>query len=56
MIERDYNLYVLVCDVCGEQEVYDSFDEAVEAKKQGWKSKAEKGQWIDICPECQEQE
>ena len=55
MIERDYNLYILVCDICGEEKTFDSFEEAVEAKKkEGWKSKKESGQWLDICPECKE--
>lgn len=54
MIERDYNLYILVCDICGEEQTYNDFQEAVEAKKkEGWQSKREKGQWVDICPECQ---
>lgn len=54
MIERDYNLYILVCDICGEEQTYNDFQEAVEAKKkEGWQSKREKEQWMDICPECQ---
>lgn len=55
MIERDYSLYILVCDQCGEAfGTYDSFEEAVEAKKkQGFKSKREGRQWIDICKDCQ---
>ena len=55
MIERDYNLHILVCDICGEEKTFDSFEEAVEAKKKdGWQSKREKGQWLDVCPECKE--
>jgi len=56
MIEKDYNLYILVCDVCGEEKAFDSFDDAVETKKASWKSKAENGIWVDMCPECQEVE
>lgn len=53
MIERDRNTYLLICDICGGIEIYDTFDEAVEGKKiDGWKSEIEKSQWIDICPDC----
>lgn len=55
MIERDYNLYILVCDSCGEEYgTYDSFEEAVAAKKKlNFVSKREGKQWIDICEDCQ---
>ena len=48
--------YDLICDICGNKEdgFYD-FNEAVEYKKEnGWKSEKYKGEWEDICPECQE--
>lgn len=55
MIERDYNLYILVCDSCGEEYgTYDSFEEVVAAKKKlNFTSKREGREWIDICKECQ---
>lgn len=41
MIDKQFNSYVLICDICcDEQEYFNSFDEAVEDKKElGWKSK-----------------
>ena len=56
MVEKDYDNYILICDICGENEVHDSFDEAVEVKKAEWGTKFEKGQWIDMCPCCKEME
>lgn len=59
-IERDYDNFVLhfvlLCDVCGEEEneQFDDFYDAVEYKKsEGWKSQRVNGEWLDICPECQ---
>lgn len=49
--------YRLYCDICGycETEEFDYFDEAVDHKREnGWKSEKYKGEWQDICPECQE--
>ena len=58
MIERDFNgLYTLTCDICGEEapRTFDDFHEAVQYKKdEGWKSQKYKGEWEDVCPECQE--
>jgi Fe2+ or Zn2+ uptake regulation protein len=58
MIERDFNgLYTLTCDLCGEEafETFEEFHEAVQYKKdEGWKSQKHKGEWEDVCPECQE--
>jgi hypothetical protein len=58
MIERDFNgLYTLTCDICGEEalETFEKFSEAVQYKKdEGWKSQKHKGEWEDVCPECQE--
>lgn len=48
--------YDLICDICGNKEdgFYD-FNEAVEYKKENsWKSEKYKGEWEDVCPECQE--
>ena len=57
MIDKQFNSYVLICDICyDEQEYFDSFDEAVEGKKElGWKSKKTINGWHDICPKCIEE-
>ena len=56
MIERKFNgLYTLTCDICGEEKTFDTFDKAVDYKiDEGWKSQKHKGEWEDVCPECQE--
>lgn len=47
--------YELTCDICGEGEKFDYFDYILKYKKDlGWISKEYKGEWQDICPECQE--
>ena len=45
-IEKDYDIYIAVCDICGD---------AVDAKKAaGWRSRKDAhGEWIDLCPACQ---
>ena len=59
MITNEYNKFILVCDICGEEiDGFDTFDEALGYKdSEGWRS--ERGQqldlkdgWIDICPIC----
>jgi hypothetical protein len=56
MIDKEYSGYLLVCDVCDHQVKYfDNFQDAVDYKKEnGWRSRKENGEWLDICPECQE--
>ena len=56
IIKTLYNGYELNCDICGHSVAcMDSFDEAVGYKKEnGWKSEKHKGEWEDVCPECQE--
>ncbi len=59
MIDKIYNMYLLCCDVCGEiaDEDFFEFYEALNYKKQnGWKSQRYEGVWMDVCPECQEEE
>jgi hypothetical protein len=54
-IQWEYELEVLSCDICGVNFDFESWDEAVEYKKEnGWVSRKEDGGWIDICPDCQE--
>lgn len=55
MIDKDYDSYCLVCDVCGEsaEEVFDDFYEAVDYKRDcSWKSIKVNGEWLDVCPKC----
>lgn len=57
MIERSDGQYILYCDICGEEADEDFFDfhDAVDYKKDNnWKSQKHKGEWEDVCPECQE--
>ena len=56
MIEKQWNSFILVCDICGEQaeKEFDNFHDAVDYKKsEGWKSQKRNSQWEDVCPECQ---
>lgn len=56
MIDGDVTKgYWLVCDICGEEFDFETFLDAVDYKDQnGWISEKYKGEWQDICPECQE--
>jgi hypothetical protein len=57
MIDKFSGLYTLICDICGENapETFDDFYDAVRYKKNnGWKSQKYKGEWEDVCPNCQE--
>ena len=58
-IERDGNIYTVICDKCGAiiDEEYDSFQEAVQGKKDNnWKSINIDGEWEDRCPDCKPQD
>ena len=48
--------YDLICDICGDEtDGFLDFENVVAHKKEtGWKSEKYKGEWEDICPECQE--
>jgi len=57
MIEKIDGRYRLFCDICGEavEKGFNDFNDAVDYKKEnGWKSQKYKGEWEDVCPECQE--
>lgn len=47
----------MICDICEESpdEVFECFQDAVDYKKpNGWRSRKDaKGNWEDVCPECQ---
>jgi len=56
--EDGEEIFTPVCDTCGDalEDEWD-FDDAVAAKKAaGWRSRKIDGEWIDICPYCQEKE
>lgn len=45
----------LECDVCGETEEFECFEDAVDFKRDksnGWKSAKVDDDWYDLCPEC----
>ena len=50
-----FTTFTPVCDGCGDMlgDKTDFYD-AVNAKKDaGWKSHQEHGEWVDLCPDCQ---
>lgn len=54
-IEKDYDIYIAVCDICGDDiGPFEDFYDAVDAKKAaGWRSRKDAhGEWIDLCPAC----
>lgn len=55
MISKEYDKYTLECDCCGRYiSNFDTFEDALYyAKEMGWKRKLEKGEWINICEDCQ---
>lgn len=61
MIDKIHGRYHLICDICEEEAECDfaNFDEAVDYKiSHGWRTQRdfiEQDEWIDICPDCQEQ-
>ena len=54
-IERYGRQFTPVCDYCGERlPGSERFDDAVRAKQEaGWESRKVKGEWEDICTDCQ---
>jgi hypothetical protein len=57
MISGFPGMYSLQCDTCGAEaeETFEDFYDAVEWKKDkdnGWKSIRVKGDWEDLCPDC----
>lgn len=60
MIDREYQEYFLVCDICGEEvNGFEDFEDALDYKEnEGWESKPGeqldlKYGWVDVCPKCQ---
>lgn len=53
-IERIGDRFALFCDICGEGEDYETFEEAVQGCKDlGWMiRRVEDGTWENICEEC----
>ena len=58
MIDEIYKSYSLICDGCGLLIEVNTFDEAVDYKKDNnWKSiksGINRDDWSDYCPECRE--
>lgn len=55
MIDKQYGKHELICDICGKTapKRFEYWDEAVDYKKQnGWKSKRDGANWLDLCPDC----
>ena len=49
------NGYNLSCDICGAKVGrFEEFDQVVDWKVDNWKSEKYKGEWQDVCTECQE--
>lgn len=47
--------YYLVCDICGKRIAFEEWENAVAYKKKnGWESRKQSDEWIDICKECLE--
>lgn len=62
MIDKQYGSHIVICDICGEilnrdNEEFHSWEEAKSAAKaSGWVTKKRNHTWVDICPECREEE
>lgn len=56
--EGRQKVYILTCDVCGEQlSPQYTFIEAVKMRKAaGWKRKKYGTEYVDLCEECKEEE
>ena len=55
MIAKECDKYILCCDACDENELFNTFQEALNFKKrEGWKSDNTDDEWVDICQECVE--
>lgn len=53
--KNERGMYDLICDICTNYEEFETFNEAVEFKKEfGWKSEKKNNEWIDICEECKD--
>ena len=55
MIDKSYGQYAIVCDACGEisADKFETWQDAVDGKKlAGYISKPYKGEWIDLCEDC----
>lgn len=56
MIDREYDRFVLICDMCGNGagKTFFEFEDALNhARLAGWQLQWGKGYWQNICPECQ---
>ncbi|WP_027309311.1 hypothetical protein [Caloramator sp. ALD01] len=56
MIEKIKGKHYLICDVCGDDYEFDSYDKAVKFKREsGWKSIKHSDGWETICEECRKE-
>ena len=47
--------YILSCDICSHEEEFNSLGDASDYMLENdWINEKHKGEWQDICPECQE--
>ncbi len=57
MIVKEYEKFLLYCDVCeeAEEQKFDQFYDAVDfAVKNDWGRKREQNEWLNVCPDCKE--
>ncbi|MCX7951932.1 MAG: hypothetical protein N2594_08315 [Clostridiales bacterium] len=56
MIEKIHGKHYLICDCCGDEFEFDSYDKAIQFKRENdWKSRKYNGEWEDICDYCMEE-
>jgi len=50
--------YIITCDICGYTlpEEYDFYDAIDTKARKAWKSRKIKGEWEDVCVDCQFEE
>ncbi len=60
MISKMYGEFLIICDVCGENDdwkAFPTFQDAVDsAQDGGWRVIKQAGEWANICPGCTEGE
>lgn len=54
MIDKIYDSYEMICDVCGDiGEPCDTWNDVRHSiKRQGWRTTKVDGDWMDLCPTC----
>lgn len=57
MINKEYNRFTIICDICGEEsdKSFETYNEAIKNKRAlHFTSQKEDGEWQDVCLDCQE--